>query len=545
VRDTVQASLGLVRWQAYADMTADLFDRLAEQAIDEAQEAAATEGYFSAAVDIAVDRSVKPAKVTVHVKPGSATRIHDVDVEVTGAAASDPGAGAASIRDMRTRWGLPVGAVFRQSAWDDAKNKAVARLAADRYAAAQLTHSQADIDPATQRADLDVRIDSGPPFHFGPIRVTGLRRYDASLVEHYSTIEPGSPYSLDDLDQYVRRLTSTGYFASVHAAIDTDPAKADDAPVTVSVIEAPPKRIEAGIGFSTDTRIRANLSYGDVDFLHRALQFSTDLRLEQKLQSAAVQLVRPPDANGWSLSGRTEVQRTDIAGLITQTASTGVRRISIDERNQWQYGGAFLIDEQRPSGAPSTSAHALYTDLQRTWRRVDDLVAPTRGTITDLQVGVGIPGASTKTFGRVIARFAAWYPIDPKNELTGRLEGGAVIAGSREGVPSSLLFRTGGDQTVRGYAFDSLGVHVGDAVVPGRYFALGSIEAIHWIRESIGIATFVDAGDAFDSPGDFRLAVGYGVGARVRTPVGPLRLDLAYGERTHEVRLHFSVGLAF
>jgi translocation and assembly module TamA len=313
----------------------------------------------------------------------------------------------------------------------------------------------------------------------------------------------------------------------------------------VSVIEAPPKRLETGIGFSTDTRARFTLNYRDVDFLHRALQLTTDVRLEQDLQNATVKVVRPPDASGWSQAYAAKVERTDISGLVTETAAAGVRRISLDERNQWQYGAAFLVDEQRPSGGETVSSHALYADVERAWRRMDDLVAPTRGYATLVQVGVGVPGVSTKTFGRVVARLAAWHPIDRDDDLSGRLEGGAVLAGSRKGIPSTLLFRTGGDQTVRGYAFESLGVREGDATVGGRYYALGSIEATHWFREALGAAVFVDAGNAWDHYSDFRLALGYGAGLRVRTPIGPFRLDVAYGQDTRAVRVHFSVGLAF
>jgi translocation and assembly module TamA len=129
--------------------------------------------------------------------------------------------------------------------------------------------------------------------------------------------------------------------------------------------------------------------------------------------------------------------------------------------------------------------------------------------------------------------------------LTARAEAGAVIAGDRNDIPSELLFRTGGDTTVRGYAFQSLGLHVGSAVLPVRYYTVMSVEATRWINDSLGIATFVDAGNAFDEIADFKLAVGYGVGARLRTPIGPFRLDVAYGEQSRQVRLHFSVGLAF
>jgi len=525
-------------------MTQDLFDRLARQALDEAREAAATEGFFSADAHVDIDRAVTPAHVTLRVTTGEPTRIRAVDIDVAGAAAGAPESAAVQAK-MRDQWHLPIGAIFRQVAWDDAKRRAVATLAADRYAAARLTDSRAEIDPEARAADLAVSIDSGPPFRIGTLEVTGTRRYDVDLVRNYSTLRRGDPYELGSLDQYVRRLTATGYFASVHATIDTDPAHADDAPVTVSVVEAPPKRLEAGIGFSTDTRVRATLNYRDVDFLQRALQFTTDVRLEEKVQSLSLRLLRPPDPSGWSNAGTFLAERTDVEGLITQTVSIGARRISLDERNQWQYGTAYLVDRQHPAGGETTDAHALYTDVERAWRRVDDLASPTRGTITLLQAGFGAPGVSSRTFGRLVARFAAWHPIDRDDDFYARLEAGAVLASSRAGVPSSLLFRTGGDQSVRGYAFESLGVQVGDAVVPGRYYAVGSIEATHWIREYIGVAAFVDAGDAFDEPGDARIALGYGIGARVRTPIGPFRLDVAYGQRTGEVRLHFSVGLAF
>jgi len=544
LRDVLTASVGLVRWESYAEMTGDVFDRLAREAIDEAREAAATEGFFSAGVDIRVDRKTTPATVTIVVTANDPTRIHAVDLRVAGPAEGDAAA-AATIARMRAEWRLPVGAIFRQAAWDEAKQRAVATLAAERYAAAQLRDSQASIDPDAHTADLDVGIDSGPPFRVGALEVSGTKRYDADLVRRYSTLNRGEPYSLAELDQYVRRLQATGYFASVHAVIDTDPAQADDAPVTISVLEAPPKRVEAGLGFSTDTRVRATLNYRDVDFMDRALQFTTDLRLESKVQSLATRIVTPPSQSGWSHAYSAAVERTDISGLVTETASIGWRTISLDERRQWELGPAFLVDQQKPSGGETIRSHALYADAQRTWRRVDDLVAPTRGYIVQVDVGASVPGASTRTFGRVVARYAGWHPIDPKNEVTTRIEAGAVIAASRDGIPSTLLFRTGGDQTVRGYEFQSIGVRQGDAIVGGRYYGLASVEATHWIREALGIAAFIDAGDAFDDHSTRRIALGYGIGGRVRTPIGPFRLDVAYGQETKQVRVHFSVGLAF
>jgi translocation and assembly module TamA len=288
-----------------------------------------------------------------------------------------------------------------------------------------------------------------------------------------------------------------------------------------------------------------NASYRDVDINGRALQFYADARIETLLQSGALRFVQPPGESGWINSYLAKYEHTNLNNLDTRTGTLAARRASIDERNQWQYGVAYLDDMLSPEGAEQSSSHALYVDVERIWRRVDDLIAPTRGWILDLQGGAGIPGVSTRSFGRVVARFAAWYPPTRDWQLSGKLEGGAVFGASRQEVPSPLLFRTGGDTTVRGYAYESLGVKDGAATVPGRYYVVGSIEATRWINQTFGVAVFVDAGNAFDNVSDFHLALGYGVGARVRTPIGPFRFDVAYGQDSRQVRIHFSVGLAF
>ena len=544
LRSVLAASVDLVRWESYADMTPELFDELVRVAPAEAQEAAATEGYFSATATVSIDRAAKPVGVTLHVDAGPPTTVRKVDLVVTGPAAS--AANARAIVDaLRRDWSLPPGSAFTQTAWQDAKSRAVTLASSGPYAAAKITASEARVDPATGRADLSVTIDSGPPFRFGALAIRGLQRYPPDLVGRYTGFAAGDPWSRASLDQFVRRLNGTGYFASVQASLDDDTARADAAPVHVAVIEAPPRRVEAGIGFSTDTAFRANLSYRDVDFASRAIQMHVDARIESKLQSGAIRFVAPPATNGWSQSTFANVERTDIAGLVTQTGSAGVRMTSLDERNQWQYGAAMYEDEQHPADAEAVSSHALFVDAQRVWRRVDDLTSPTRGYSVLVGAGAGVPGVSTRAFERVVGRFAAWWPIDRDWSAYVRAEGGAVLAASRDGIPSTLLFRTGGDTTVRGYAFDSLGVHEGNAIVPGRYYEAASVELTRWLNPALGIAAFVDAGNAFDRMADFRAAIGYGIGARVRTPIGPFRLDLAYGEQSKQLRLHFSVGLTF
>ncbi len=543
--DAIRAGLDLARWQSDEEMTPELLELLAREGSAQAREIAAVEGFYDAKVEVAIDRKATPYIVTVRVDPGLPVRVSEVRVDVSGPAASDVPLGTAAIKDARDGWSLKLGEVFRQAEWIDAKEQAVRTLRRSPYAAARLARSEARVHPDQRAAELDVEIDSGPRFSIGPLQVQGLKRYSSSLVENFNILKRGEPYAEAAMDAYVRRLAASGYFASVQASIDAESADPGDANVRVSVIEAPTHRFEGALSYSTDTQFGARASYTNVNIDGRALQMRIDGRFEVKQQLAKVTFTWPPTASKWLDSVSVGAQRTDFQNNQETTGAIDFTRRGLDERGHPLYRAALLYDRQVPEGASSSSAYATYLEAGYVLRRVDDLLSPTRGFMADVRVGGGIPGLSTEGFGRMVAQTAAWYPINRETQLAFRAEAGAVFASSREGVPSVLRFRTGGDTTVRGYEYQSLGVHLGDAIVGGRYYAIASAEMIRWINETWGVAAFVDAGNAVDSIHDLNIAFGYGIGARLRTPIGPFRLDVAYGEETREWRLHFSVGLTF
>ena len=113
------------------------------------------------------------------------------------------------------------------------------------------------------------------------------------------------------------------------------------------------------------------------------------------------------------------------------------------------------------------------------------------------------------------------------------------------GVPASLLFRAGGTESVRGYDFQSIGNVQGGTVYPTRFLASAGVEYQRWVTASWGGAVFYDVGTATDSWGEKQLFQGVGVGARWRSPVGPVNVDLAYGIRNKEFQPHLSLGVAF
>ena len=545
LKETLLREVGLARWQGYSEMTDDLLARLAREAIEETRGFAAAEGFFSAAIDVKIDRKTTPVAVTLVVDPGVPTRIASVRITVTGPASVDSPLGTETIARITKEWALPEGAQFKQEAWTLAKERAINTLTGSPYAAARLAKSEALIDPEHASADLTVELASGPAFGFGQFEITGLSKYPPSLVRNYSTIVPGTPYSDVVLNQYVRRLNASGYFASVQAKIDPETSHPENATVNIAVIEARPKRFEGGIGYSTDVQFRASASYRDVNFDGHGMQFLAEARLETRIQSGSLKFQLPPNESGWIATYGGGAERTDIESLVTRTAVIGTRWHSIEERNERAISATYYLDSQQPEGLPKETAKALYAEYEWHWRRVDDLIAPTKGYTLSLFAGGGIPGVSTRSFGRLRARYAWWLPLDKDNDLNFRAEGGAVLAGSRNGIPSKLLFRTGGSTTVRGYDFESLGVREGDAIVPGRYYGVANVDLIHWINAFWGVAAFIDAGNAVDSLSNPHLALGYGIGGRVRTPLGPFRLDVAYGQDVQKVRIQFSVGLTF
>ena len=210
-----------------------------------------------------------------------------------------------------------------------------------------------------------------------------------------------------------------------------------------------------------------------------------------------------------------------------------------------------LDRSDRRTASDRSSSVATTANQHWTWRQLDNPVLPTDGTSVALQGGLGQAWDHTGTrgtFGRAWSRIQWFRPVGRTWYAQARLEAGQVIAPNALEVPDVLLFRAGGDDSVRGYAYRSLGPVVGSAVGSGKSLATASVEIARPISKELPQfwgAAFVDAGRAANTFSDLKPAVGVGVGVRWRSPVGPLRLDIARGRETGENRLHFSLGIAF
>jgi translocation and assembly module TamA len=545
LKKMLETGLTLVHWARDPQMSLEQLRRLTDDAAREAREAAATEGWFAARVSASIDEGVDPRVVRVRVEPGERTSVGDVEIRFRGPATLDAAA-KTNFRRVRQTWSLRRGEPFRQADWEAAKRVAVREMQSWRYAAASIAESSATVDPKTHRASLLIDIDSGPPFKFGETSVSGTKRYHQDLVRNLSPIQPGDDYDRDKVLLYQRRLLETGYFASVQADIDPQPKLADGSPLRVSVIEASSQHFETGLSYNTDVGLRAEIAYNNHDIFDSAWRFRSALKLDQKIQDLRFDFDSPPQPGARWYNFFTSARQQDIQNERTREFAVGMARNSGLERTPSAVLLSWHLEEQRVLNEPPDTRYAVYLGFRRTFRHTDDIVSPRNGYYAAFEVG-GTPGEplASRAFLRAVASGTYFLALGRRNDVLVRAQGGAVGSNSREGIPSTFLFRTGGDNTVRGYSFESLGVQQGAAIVGGRRLAVGSVEYTRWIGDAWGVAAFFDAGDAWDSGISFDPKLGYGVGARVRTPIGPIRADVAYGQRISEFRVHFSVGFNF
>jgi translocation and assembly module TamA len=235
-----------------------------------------------------------------------------------------------------------------------------------------------------------------------------------------------------------------------------------------------------------------------------------------------------------------------VRGQILTVASVAARRAWGSPLLERSVTLELLTERRVIDDLPGTRSTSLPLTYSITKRKLDSLVQPTRGYVINAQLGGALlPLLTDEQFVRGYARFVNYRPLGARGNLVLRGELGAVGSRQKAGVPSTLLFRAGGDQSVRGYAYQQLGVQEGEAIVGGRYLLTGSAEYQYWFKPPWGAAVFVDAGNAADSWSDMRPKLGYGVGARWRSPVGPINVDVAYGQAVKKARLHFSLGFTF
>jgi translocation and assembly module TamA len=571
LRELLENNLDLMRWRGNARMDLEQLQRLVRVAPEQVKTLIATEGYYTPQVSAGLDTSGSKPVARVIVEPGQPVNVTDVDIELRGFAAADKGNASPTTAPLdaaalRTTWTLPVGERFRTADWEGAKRGLLRRVTQTRFPRAQLLDSSATVDPDKHSAVLKVVLDSGPEVRLGELKIEGLKRYPASIIENMNQIRPGDEYSEATLQALQGRLQDTGYFSTVEVSADMSSVLSEQIgdlnqgqgpqqsaatgpttlPVLVRVSENKRKNLSLGVGFSTNTGARLQANYDDLFVFGKRMKSS--VLYEQKRQSARTDFYWPTTSNGYSNSLGGGYKREDLEGQITRTTDITAKRSWGSPLLERTLTLAALTEQVTIEGdsEPTSRVKSVPLTFSITKRALDSLVLPTRGYVANAQIGGALlPVLTDEKFVRLYLHGVAYKPVGPSGTLIVRGEFGAVGSADKSGVPSTFLFRAGGDQSVRGYAYQELGVPVGSAITGGRYLFTASAEYDWWFKPPYGAAIFYDAGNAADNFSDLKPKVGYGIGARWRSPVGPLAVDVARGQAVKKVRLHFSLGFTF
>jgi len=563
VRDYLKLHLEIQRYRELDDLGATEISRLMVAAEANARELLGTLGYFTPTLTLELNETPNsdkaPREIVITVAPGELTTVSNVQISYGGAIADD--ATAEAQRDsIRTAWALRAGQPFTQQAWDEAKTTALRSLTAKRFPTGNIEISRAEVDADRHEARLSVTYQSGPAYKFGPLVLNGIKRYDPDGARRIARLPSGQDYDQQKLLDAQQRLASSGYYDSVFLTLDTDSGNPLAAPVIAQLREAPLQKVVLGAGFTTDNGPRLS-----VDHIHNQVPLLgwravSRLSVDSDIKSLGTELNAIPDDHGWRWFAGAELKSEQSGSYVVDSGRLRGGRNKSSDHIDRSYFLQYDYAQNRGINAPP-SASAVTANWGWTGRYFDNNSTPSRGFGLALEVAAGYTLTGEQTpFTRTYARWLGVVPLGASDDketnarrsrLQLRVEAGAVSAKDSAQIPSTLMFLTGGDTTVRGYSYKQIGtVRADGQTVAGRYLGVLSAE---WQRPFVynnkltdwESVVFVDAGAVADKPAELKPKVGLGVGARWRSPVGPVQADLAYGVDSKRFRLHFRLGFTF
>jgi translocation and assembly module TamA len=497
-------------------------------------------GHYQPEIGVTISRTETCWDLMVTVEPGPVVRIVEVDVRVEGEGAEDPFFVA-----IVSNPGVAPGDPLRHDAHDRLRSRLVG-IASDRgYFDAELTESRLLVDPEANDARITLWMNTGRRYRFGEITLKQDILHE-DFVARLFPFQRDDPYSSAQVIQLQRNLNASGYFQAARVRPRQDDRMAGEVPILAEVEPRKRTAYEMRLGFSTDIGPRLGLAL-DRRYANRwGHRYEAELELSEKRSGVGFSYdipLRDPLNDSLALfatnrtedTGTSESERFQIGASRVQRHPSGWRTT---QGIRYEY-------EDFTVGEVSDISRLLIPSYRISRTKADDPLYPRNGNRVDmLGQGASENLGSTISFlqGRANAKLIHGLG-------TGRLilrgEAGATAGTGVEELPSSLRFFAGGDTNVRGFGFQQLGpIDDEGNVIGGRYLLVGSVEYDHPIGDgNWSVATFLDLGNAFNDFNDYEVKGGGGVGLRWRSPVGPLRLDLAHAPDSKDnFRIHFTMG---
>ncbi len=506
----------------------------------EARKAIEPFGFYEADISSTLTLGETCWQATLSVDPGEPVRLHEVDIAIHGAAATDP-----AFDNLRQSASLTPGVPLRHAEYDRLKRALQVRAADRGYVDAVFAESRLDIWPERGEADITLHLESGPRYRVGEV-LQEQTFLEPSIVAAYIDIETGAYYDSQDLARAYRDLSNSGYFRRIELVPDVGNARDGQIPIRVSL--QPANRIEytVGVGASTDMGPRFRLGFRNNRINAKGNRFKADLGLSPVLQGLTAEFRRPltdPRSDWMSYTGAVSKEITD--SYDNDTARLGLRRT---KRLSTSWIRTLSLDVSYESftiGTESNDSLLVLPAIGFDHKYADKDLYPNRGR----RIGAEFRGTdeylgSNTSFVQATA-WARWIrAVGPRGRLLARGMIGITAKSELNELPPSVRFFAGGDESVRGYDFDSLGPKDVDGnVIGGDNLLTASIEYERLLKGRFYGAVFVDAGNAFDGV-KINPEVGTGLGLIWRSPVGPVKLYLAYPVTDDDpgVRVHLRLG---
>ncbi|HVW70975.1 MAG TPA: BamA/TamA family outer membrane protein [Steroidobacteraceae bacterium] len=551
LRANVLAYLSFDRYKKRTDLSADTVERLHNRVEREVQSALKPFGYYEPKVESEVkDLGRGDWRVTIDINPGPPVLIDKVDVKVEGPGAADP-----LFERITANPPLHVGDRLNHATYESIKGDLQRTAATYGYLDARLTRNELVVDPKNHRASVALEMQTGERYRFGATTIEQASVRDA-LVRRYLRYKEGDPFDLTQVLRTQFALDDAQYFANLEVLpLDAD-RQAHTVPVSIRADRSRRNRYSFGAGYATDTGVRGTLTWEDrrVNTLGHRLSVTVEASQVQRylVQSRYIIPIGDPAVENLTFQGT--VEQLQLADIVTHTASIGpsVTKVSGNWQYVWFANAMRTIDD---SIAGVSTARMLVPGI--------DIASVPKGYLgepifqhpffaeirgSDSRIG------SNANFLQLHIQAEHVFQLADKWHLLLRDELGATAVQHWSDVPAVMRFFAGGDNSVRGFAFDELSpidaVCAKDALGNstkcqtykdgGKNLITGTFEVIRDLPRNFGVATFFDYGNAFNHIGD-PLEYSAGVGFRVRLPVVTLGIDVAQPlSRSAGPRLHIN-----
>jgi len=514
--------------------------RFQNQLQKEVRTAARAMGYYRIQVEFELQKKNSRSLLLVKVSPGEAARFKQVDIELRGEAKNDD-AFAAVIKQYAPK----VNHRVHHGRYEELKAQLQSTALKRGYFKAHFVSQQLSVAPALGQGFIHLVFDSGQRFNFGEVTFSGSQIRQERLAT-LLPFQPGDPYLASKVGELHQKLAETNWFSSVEISV----AEATDAaiPLTIQVRLAPQVRnvVETGLGYSSDLGPRLKLNWNKPWFNDKGHSLTSKMALSNPEQSIEL---------GYKLPQR------DVSEDFYQV-NLGIKNTDLEDTNSAEYNLAlerhWLLDN---GWYRIASVRWLYEDYQQGEDRGSaNLIMPGIGFNRSSDSGGSMPEQSSRylvnmelsepswgsdsRFIRLRARLGWIGSFSADQRWLVRFDSGAILMEDVQQLPPSIRFFAGGDNSIRGYGYQSISPRAADdSLIGGRYLASSTLEYQHRVNGNWWLAGFIDAGSAWTH--QFELYRGVGLGLRWASPVGPIRIDFAWGldvPANQAFQLHFALG---